>query len=93
MTVLAHFSIKSFKVSSILGTTIVSTILFFVLTNTGAWLANPFYTQDFSGLLLAFEAGLPFALNSLLGNLFFVGVFFYGYSIVLEKKVQWLFVR
>ncbi|MFT4752961.1 MAG: hypothetical protein ACI85Q_000497 [Salibacteraceae bacterium] len=93
MTVIAHFSIKSFKSAPIVSTTLISTLLFFVLTNIGAWLSSPFYTQDVAGLILAFEAGLPFVLNSLLGNLFFVGLFFYGYSVVTEKKTQWLFVK
>ncbi len=93
MTVLAHFSIKSFKVAAIISTTVLSTLLFFFLTNTGAWLSSPFYVKDASGLLLAYEAGLPFLLNSLLGNLFFVGVFFYGYSFVTEKKAQWLLAK
>lgn len=93
MAVIAHFSIKSFKALPIISTTVLSTFLFFVLTNTGAWMFSPFYSQDMAGLLLAFEAGLPFLLNSLLGNLFFVGVFFYGYSIATEKQVKWLFVK
>lgn len=93
MTVIAHFSIKSFKALPIVSTTALSTILFFVLTNIGAWLSSPFYAQDLGGLMLALEAGLPFVLNSLLGNFFFVGVFFYGYSVATEKKVQWLFVK
>lgn len=88
MTVIAHFGIKAFKVSSILSVTVLSTLLFFFLTNTGSWLSSPLYVQDASGLLLAYEAGLPFLLNSLLGNLFFVGVFFYGYSFVVEKNTQ-----
>lgn len=93
MTVIAHFGIKSFKVAPIVSTTVISTLLFFILTNTGAWMSSPFYSQDMSGLLLAYEAGLPFLLNSLLGNLFFVGVFFYGYSKAVERNVQWLTIK
>jgi hypothetical protein len=93
MTVLAHFSIKSFKSLPIVSTTVLSTILFFGLTNFGSWLYSPFYTQDLGGLMLAFEAGIPFVLNSLLSNLFFVGIFFYGYSLATEKKVEWLFAK
>lgn len=93
MTVLSHFTIKSFKATPIVSTTVLSTILFFFLTNTGAWLSSPFYSKDLTGLLTAYEAGLPFVLNSLLGNLFFVGIFFYTYSVASEKKVQWLFTK
>ena len=93
MTVISHFSIKSFKVTPIISTTVLSTILFFVLTNFGTWLSSPIYSQDLAGMLLAFEAGLPFVLNSLLSNLFFTGVFFYGYSLATEKKATWLFAK
>ena len=93
MTVLSHLTIKSFKVTPIISTTVLSTILFFGLTNFGTWLHSPFYTQDMAGLLLAFEAGIPFVLNSLFSNLFFAGLFFYGYSVATEKKVEWLFVK
>ena len=93
MAVIAHFGIKNFKALPIVSTTVLSTFLFFVLTNIGAWMISPFYSQDMAGLLLAFEAGLPFLLNSLLGNVFFVGVFFYAYSLAMEKNVQWLFVK
>jgi len=93
MAVLSHFTIKSFKALPIISVTMISTLLFFVLTNFGSWLHSPFYTQDMSGLMLAFEAGLPFLLNSILGNLFFVGVFFYGYSKISERQLNWLFIE
>lgn len=93
MTVLSHFTIKNFKALPIAAVTLVSTMLFFVLTNFGSWLHSPFYSQDMAGLTLAFEAGLPFLLNSVLGNLFFVGVFFFGYSKVSEKNLDWVFIE
>lgn len=92
ITVSGHYLITSFKIGNIFSTTLFCTLLFFLLTNTGSWLGSPFYTQDFSGLLLSFEAGLPFAINSLLGNLFFVGVFFYGYALLWQKKTKWIFI-
>lgn len=93
MSVIAHFSIKGFKVAPILGNVLISTLLFFVLTNFGAWLGSTMYTKDISGLLLAFEAGLPFVLNSLFANLLFSGVLFGAYYIALEKKLTWLFIK
>ena len=60
------------------GTTVVTTLLFFLLTNFGSWLASPFYPQTGGGLLAAYAAGLPFLLNSAAGNLFFAGLLFGG---------------
>jgi hypothetical protein len=93
MTVMAHFAIKSFKALPILGTAVAGTILFFALTNLGAWLGNPLYTKDAAGLLLAYEAGLPFLLNSMFANVLFSGVLFGVYHVALEQKTEWLFVK
>lgn len=60
------------------GSVVVTTLLFFLLTNFGAWLGSPFYPQTGGGLLAAYAAGLPFLLNSAAGNLFFTGLLFGG---------------
>ena len=57
----------------VLGLT-VSTLLFFLLTNFGVWLGSGMYPRTGSGLLAAYAAGLPFLLNSALGNLLFGAV-------------------
>ena len=93
MTVMAHISIKSFKALPIVGTAVSGSVLFYALTNLGAWIGNPLYTADASGLLMAYEAGLPFLLNSMFANVLFSGVLFGTYYVALEKKVEWLFVK
>jgi hypothetical protein len=68
---------------------IISSLLFFLITNYGVWLVNSgnFYTRDFSGLMACYAAALPFFdntsqygisffFNSLLGDMFFNGLFF-----------------
>lgn len=93
MTVLAHFSISSFNALPIVGTAVAGSVLFFALTNYGVWIGNPLYTQDASGLVMAYEAGLPFLLNSMFANVLFSGVFFGAYYVALEQKTTWLFVK
>jgi len=93
MTVMAHFSIKSFKSLPIIGTAVAGSTIFFVLTNFGAWIGNPLYTQDAAGLLMAYEAGLPFVLNSMFANVLFSGMLFGAYYVALEQKTEWLFVK
>jgi hypothetical protein len=68
---------KSFNAGGLVLTGVVSAILFFLLTNFGAWLSSPMlYPKNFGGLLLAYEAGLPFFLNQLAGNLIYGGILF-----------------
>lgn len=54
---------------------LVSSLIFFLVTNFGFWmLPNAYYTQDFSGLIQAYVAGIPFFKMELLGTLFYSSV-------------------
>ena len=65
---------------------IVSSILFFVLTNFHMWVvADEFYSRDFQGLVTCFTAALPFYSSSLAGDMFFTYVLFGSYFLVEQK--------
>ena len=61
---------------------IVGSLLFFVVTNFGAWLGSPMYPQTGAGLAAAYVAGIPFFQYTLLGTLF--------YSTLLFGSFAWL---
>lgn len=54
----------------------VGSILFFLITNFGAWAVGDLYPHSLSGLWQAYVAGVPFYRYTLMGDLFFSGVFF-----------------
>lgn len=59
-----------------------SSVLFFLLTNFGAWLTSALYAKTAGGLMQAYVAGIPFFQNSLLGNLVYTAVIFGGYHLL-----------
>ena len=72
----------SFK--TLLPATIVGSILFYVVTNTFAWLSDPGYAKNLAGFIQALTIGLPqysstpswmFFRNSLFSDLFFTLLF------------------
>ena len=65
---------------------VASSVLFFLLTNFGAWMTSGLYVKSVAGLMQAYAAGIPFFQNSLLGNLVFAAVIFGGYHL-LQKNV------
>ena len=67
--------------------TVIASVLFFLLTNLGAWMTSGLYAKSAAGLMQAYVAGIPFFQNSLLGNLVFVAVIFGGYHL-LQKNVS-----
>lgn len=63
-----------------------STLLYWLWTNFGTWLAGGMYPHSLNGLALCFTAGLPFLQASLLSACVFVPIFFGG-LVLLEKYV------
>ena len=59
-------------------------VLFFLITNFGAWAMDngAMYPESFSGLLLSYEMGLPFYRGTLIGDLVFGGALFGGYALL-----------
>jgi len=64
------------KIGSVLLATLVSSLLFFVVTNFAVWIGSPFYPQNLTGLIECYAAGLPFLNNGVLGDLFYNTIFF-----------------
>ncbi len=67
---------RSFSWLRIGGAAVAATLGFFLVTTFGVWAAGSMYPKSGAGLLLAYAAGLPFLLNSLLANLLFSGAMF-----------------
>jgi hypothetical protein len=79
---------KTFSSAKILGTSLVGSILFFVVTNFGVWLQGKIYAMTFTGLIDCYYKALPFFRNTLMGDLVYVGLIFglYTLSIVLANN-------
>lgn len=86
ITVLIGSALKQFSILRVAVAAIVATILFFLVTNFGAWLHHDMYPQNPKGLLQAYVAGLPFLRNSLIANLLFSYLVFYGLSSLLPVQ-------
>jgi hypothetical protein len=65
---------------------LVSSALFFVLTNFGMWLFSGFYPRTLSGLVTCYVAAVPFFQNTLAGDLFYAALLFGGFAL-LERSV------
>ena len=101
ITVLIGMAIrKRVNVGSVILASLLSAIVFFLITNFSSWLVDrlyphPMYPQTFAGLLecyamgLAFfrdfSQGLSFFLNDLIGTLFYSAVF-YGAFYLTEMR-------
>lgn len=73
------------------GSAILCSVLFFLITNFAVWAFTPWYAKTISGLIQCYLMALPFFRNTLLGDLFYVTIFFGVYEIVevwIRKKFR-----
>ena len=74
--------LKSHKnVGYIFGTTVVSSIIFFVITNFGVWMSG-FYEYSLRGLIECYTMAIPFFRNSIAGDLVYVTAMFGIYELI-----------
>lgn len=60
----------------IVSATLLASTTFFIVTNLGVWLVGDLYPKSAQGLVSCYVNAIPFARNTFLGDLVFVGVLF-----------------
>ena len=68
--------------------TLAGGLLFYLTTNFAVWVFSPLYPLTPEGLMLSYTMGLPFLKYTLLGDLFFVGVFVGAYELAVHIARQ-----
>lgn len=59
-----------------------SALVFFLVSNFGVWLTSTMYPRTSEGLILCFEAAIPFFRNDIMGTLLFSFLIFGAYDLV-----------
>ena len=77
---------------NLVGVSLTGSVLFFVITNFAVWSGTPWYSKNLAGLLQCYYLAIPFFRNTVLGDLFYVGVFFGLYELIshyLVRRTKW----
>ena len=70
----------------VISASLISSIVFFLVTNFGVWMVSGLYPMTFEGLVACYTAAIPFFQMTLMGDLFFVGITF-GVFMLLERLI------
>jgi hypothetical protein len=71
---------------SVLAYSIISALIFFIISNFGVWVSGVMYPKTSAGLLMAYEAAIPFLRNDILGTTIFAVSIFGAYNWLKERK-------
>lgn len=66
---------------------VISSIIFFVVTNFGVWL-GPWYEHNIEGLMKCFTLAIPFYRNTVLGDIVFIFLIYLAYQTIGESKYK-----
>jgi hypothetical protein len=73
---------KNKKWYTVLGTSLFGSSLFFLITNFAVWFLTPWYEKSWAGIIQCYFMALPFFRNTLLGDLFYISIFFGVYELI-----------
>lgn len=76
--------IKNVRVLNIIFGALISSIVFFVLTNLAVWVEGVYYETTFAGLAKCFEMAIPFFRNTVASSLVFSAVLFGCYELAVK---------
>ncbi len=79
---------KNKKFHTVLGGTLLGSVIFFLITNAAVWGFGTMYAHNFSGLIQSYYMAIPFFRNSLLGDLFYTTVLVGGYEFFLAYSAK-----
>ena len=87
---MGYFLRKKVSPLFIAGASVLSSLIFFIVTNFGVWFTSSLYEKSLNGLTKCYVMGLPFFRNTLIGDLFYSFIFFLGYRIIKSVVVLML---
>ncbi|MEY4927164.1 MAG: hypothetical protein RI894_1600 [Bacteroidota bacterium] len=79
---------KKVNAPLVFGGAIGSSVLFFLISNFGCWVGSAMYSQDLTGLIACYTAGIPFFQGTFLGDLLFSSALFGGFALAQSRFPQ-----
>ena len=69
----------------IINITLLASLVFFLITNLSVFLTSSLYSKNILGLIECYTLAIPFFINTIMGNITYSLIMFYGFSIVQKK--------
>ncbi len=80
--------LKKIRVKNLIVAALGSSIIFFLISNFGVWLASDMYPKNGGSLMSCYIAGLPFFQNTLFSNLFYCAMLFGIFELSVKNIPQ-----
>ena len=75
---IGYISFKKYSFSNLILLSLISSLMFFILTNFGVWIIG--YPNTIEGLIACYIAAIPFFHNTLFSTILFSSIFHFSYK-------------
>tara|TARA_B100001250_G_scaffold406876_1_gene426670 strand:- start:1383 stop:1889 length:507 start_codon:yes stop_codon:yes gene_type:complete len=65
--------------------TLLGSLIFFIITNFSVFLTSSLYAKNIIGLIECYTLAIPFFLNTIMGNIIYSFIMFYGFNTIQRK--------
>ena len=80
--------LKKLSVLKLLGISISSCLVFFLISNFGVFISSSIYPKDFNGLLICYIAAIPFFYGTLVSSIIYTFSLFGIYEFIFRYKLK-----
>ena len=92
ITLLGRKTLNNLSFLKLLGVSISSSLLFFIISNFGVWVSSSIYSKNILGLIACYTAAIPFYFGTLSGSVFY-SFFLFGSYELLSKNISKVFTN
>ncbi len=85
ITLIGRYSLDKISLLRLLGVSVSSSLIFYVVSNFGVFISSSTYTKDLSGLILCYTLALPFFYGTLSSTLIYSFSLFWLKEILYSK--------
>lgn len=79
------FILKKVNTKTVIAGSLSASVIFFLVTNFGAWIGSPMYPQTLEGLMMSYGAGIPFFHYTVVGDLVYSGIMFGAFELAKRQ--------
>jgi len=84
IALLSSKTLRRVSASGVLATSMVASVLFYLVTNFGVWAEGRLYDHSIAGLMSSYYNALPFFRNTLLSDVVYSSILFGAYALAVQ---------
>ncbi|TNE78902.1 MAG: hypothetical protein EP332_13020 [Bacteroidetes bacterium] len=85
ISLMSQFTLNKVSAGRVLGSSLAASVIFFIISNFGMWQGSGIYSHDMTGLVMCYNAAIPFFGWTVAGDLVYTTAMFGGFALMQSR--------